>query len=226
MTTSPDDTLRQCFKGHTGVFAHGPDPRFSYCLFVPEPDANAPAPGLVVVIHDSMRNFMECRDAFADFGEKHRQVVLAPLFPINVLGDGNPDGYKYLFEGSIRYDLLLNGMIEAVGRETGCDTSRFCIYGYSGGGQFVHRYLFLHPQRLRAASVGAPGEVTLLDPEVDWWAGVRDVQAVLGQALDLAALRRVPLQLVVGDQDIETEELDPAPASRSTLPLCAACRCS
>ena len=214
MTVPPKETRWQCPKGRTGVFTYSRDARFSYCLYVPESDPRTPPSSAVVVIHDSLRNFMECRDAFADFAERHRQVVLAPLFPINVLGDGNPDGYKYLLEEGIRYDMVLNGMVEAVAEQTGCDASRICLWGYSGGGHLAHRYLFLHPDRVLAASIGAPGEVTLLDPEVDWWAGVRDIEAVFGKPLDLAALRRVPLQLVVGDQDTQTDELDPAPASR------------
>jgi poly(3-hydroxybutyrate) depolymerase len=196
------------------VYAYSADPRFSYCLYVPEHLPKATAPGLTVVIHDSTRNFMDCRDGFTDFGERHGQVVLAPLFPINVLGDGNGDGYKYFIEGGIRYDLLLNGMVEAVAAQTGCEAARFCLQGYSGGAQFAHRYLLLHPGRLRALSVGAPGEVTLLDEEADWWGGVRNLEAVFGRPLDHAALRQVPVHMSVGDEDTELDELAPAAPSR------------
>ena len=127
---------------------------------------------------------------------------------------GNPDGYKYLLEKELRYDLILNGMIDAVVQATGCDGKRFCLQGYSGGAHLVHRYLFLHPGRVLAASIGAPGEVTLLDSQVDWWGGVQNIEPLFGLRLDLSELRRVPLQLVVGDQDTDTEELDTPPASR------------
>ena len=33
---------------------------------------------------------------------------------------------------------------------------RFALFGYSGGGHFVHRFFMLHPQRLWALSIGAP----------------------------------------------------------------------
>lgn len=118
-------------KGRTGVFAHSGDRRFAYCLFLPESRQQQRRPALVVVIHDTLRNFMECRDGFADFGETHGCLVLAPLFPIGVLGDGNPDGYKYLIEQDIRYDLVLYGMVDAVAQATGCDGARFCLQGYS-----------------------------------------------------------------------------------------------
>ena len=199
-------------KGKTTVFSYDGDHRFSYCLFVPEPCGKRP--GLIVAIHHSKRNFVQARDVFAEFAERHNQVVLAPLFPANVLGDGNIDGYKYLIEGDIRYDRLLNDMIEQTADNTGCDGERFCIFGFSGGGHFVHRYLLTNPSRLKAASIGAPGQVTLLDTAADWWVGVRDMETVFGKPLDLEALRRVKVQLIVGDRDTETWEITHEPGSR------------
>lgn len=209
------DTSRQKFyrEGKTTVFAYSTDPRFSYCLFVPPADPNGVPPGLVVAVHHSLRNFMLCRDTFAELGARRNQVVLAPLFPANVVGDGNPDGYKYLIEGDIRYDLVLNGMIDTVARDTGCHAERFCIFGFSGGGHFVNRYLLTHPERLLAASIGAPGQVTLLDATADWWAGVRDIEGLFGRPLDLEALRRVAVQMIVGAEDTDTWEINHAPGS-------------
>lgn len=219
MATAVDPLrLQNCPTGCTGVFALTADPRFSFCLYVPPKEAGAPR-GLVVTVHHTLRNFIECRDAFAGFAEAHRLVVLAPLFPINVCGDGNADGYKYLEEGEIRYDLLLNDMVDTVRDWTGGHTERFFLQGYSGGAHFAHRYLLLHPQRVRAASVGAPGEVTLLDFEAPWWAGVQGMEQRFGRGVDLAALRRVPLQLLVGDQDTDSVELEQSPDDRYPCPV-------
>jgi poly(3-hydroxybutyrate) depolymerase len=199
-------------RGRTGVFAEPSDPRFGYILYVPTPRPGKP--GLVVTVHHTLRNFIECRDGFAEFGERHHHVVLAPLFPIGVLGDGDPDGYKYLREGELRYDRLLHQMIDGVARETGCDGRRFWLQGYSGGGHFAHRYLLLHPERLHAVSIGAPGQVTLADEGVDWWSGVRNLEALFGRRFDRAALQRVPVQLVVGSDDTCTDEMGHAPGTR------------
>ena len=210
--THPTDRWRQCLQGRTGVFSHPHDLRFAYCLYVPPPAPGQPPPGLVVTVHHSLRNFMECRDLFSDFGQRHRCVVLAPLFPINVRGDGEADGYKYLREGDIRYDRLLNEMVDVVAQHTGCQAQRFFLQGYSGGGHFVQRYFLLHPQRLRAPAIGAPGQVTLLDDQAPWWGGVADLPALFGQPLDRAALRHVPVQMVVGELNTRTDEIGPAPA--------------
>jgi len=194
-------------SGSTGVYTHTADPRFSFCLHVPEESAGG-LRGLIVTMLHSLRNFMECRDAFAGFADELRLVVLAPLFPINVCGDGNGDGYKYLQEHDIRYDLLLNDMVDTVADWTGCDVGPFFLEGYSGGAHFAQRYLLLHPRRVRAASIGAPGQVTLLDPSLPWHSGLHGIEHRFGQSLDMAALRGVPLQMVVGELDTKTDELD------------------
>lgn len=199
----------------TGLKPYSLDPRFSYCLFVPpRPTEPCGPPGLVVAVHDSTRNPLTFRDRFIDFAERWHQVVLAPLFPSGVRGDGNGDGYKLLMEGDIRYDQVLQGMVAEAAALTGCDAVRFFLFGYSGGGQFVHRYLLLHPERLRAVCVGAPGEVTLMDAAVDWWGGIRDTETRFGHAVDVDAVRRVPIQLLVGSDDVSLEELREQPESR------------
>jgi poly(3-hydroxybutyrate) depolymerase len=187
------------------------DTRFSYDLRVPR---GRVVPRLVVAVHDSTRNARECLEAFAALTHQHAAAVLAPLFPGDVRGDGNVDGYKFLVEHEIRYDRLLNSMIDEALDRTGCLARRVCMHGYSGGGQFVHRYALIHPERLRAAVIAAPGEVTLLDPGEPWWGGVKDASEVFGRHIDLAALARVPLQLLVGSDDTDTAELKEQPPSR------------
>ncbi len=210
------DTSRTALfsAGKTTVFSSKSDPRIAYCLFVPPPSASGKKPGLVVTIHGTGRNFMEYRDAFSAFGAANNMVVLAPLFPAGLRGDGNIDGYKYLIEDDIRYDLELLSLIDAVAEDTGCRADQFMIFGFSGGAHFVHRFLLVHPSRVSAAAIGAPGQVTLLDPEADWWVGVRDMQAQFGHPMDLDALRKVPVHLVIGGDDTETWEITHAPNSR------------
>jgi hypothetical protein len=130
-------------------------------------------------------------------------VLLAPLFPANVLGDGNADGYKYLREGDIRYDRVLLNMVSEVSSALSHDFGKFALFGYSGGGHFAHRFLYLQPDKLRAVSIGAPGGITLIDATTDYWAGTRNFNELFGQAIDVAAIRRVPIQIVVGANDIE-----------------------
>ena len=80
---------------------------------------------------------------------------------VGVLGDDNPEGFKYMREGDIRYDRVLLAMVDEVAQKLETRFDRFMMFGFSGGGHFVHRFFYLHPGRLLAASIGSPGAVTL-----------------------------------------------------------------
>lgn len=195
-------------RDRTTIFASRHDPRFSYCLYVPRDlGEDGEPPELVVAMHGTGRSFVAYRDAFSAFGRWRNCIVLAPLFPVGVRGDDNRDGFKYLIEGDIRYDKVLLAIVDEIGARYGLSFERFAICGYSGGAHLVHRFAMLHPRRLWAASIGAPGSVTLLDPTRDWWVGTRNIEALFGAPVDLAALADVPVQMVVGAADLETWEI-------------------
>ncbi len=206
-------------RGPTVVYACRRDPRFSYCMYVPPGfDADPAGHTLIVAVHGTGRTMTTYRDGFSAFARYNRCVVLAPLFPVGVLGDDYADGFKYLREGDIRYDHVLLAMIEEAGARLGTVFGRFMLFGFSGGGHFAHRFFYLHPDNLLAVSIGAPGAVTLLDDRHDYWVGTRDFAAVFGAAPDVAAMRGVAVQLVVGAADIETWEIDYQPGNRNYRP--------
>jgi pimeloyl-ACP methyl ester carboxylesterase len=167
--------------------------------FRADPDAHE----LVVVVHGTGRSAMAHRDALAPMADARRWVVLAPVFPAGVLGDGNVDGYKYLKEGELRYDLILLAIVDELCEVLRRDFPRFNLFGFSGGAHFAHRFFYLHPQRLSAVSIGAPGGVTRIDDTRDFWLGTRNLEALFGRPLDLAAMRRTRVQLLVGADDTE-----------------------
>jgi len=195
-------------SGPSTVYALASDPRFSYCLYVPaEAEQPAPCTELVVAVHGSLRLFTAYRDAFSAFAQWNRCVVLCPLFPANVHSDDNGDGYKYLYERELRYDRVLLSMVDEICARSGMAFETFGLFGYSGGGHFAHRFYTLHPAKLWAVAIGAPGSVTLLDPSRDWWVGVRNMRALFGADLDVEAMRKVPVQMIVGRVDLETYEI-------------------
>lgn len=197
------------------IYALRSDPRFSWCMHVPEGFAKAPeAYRLVVAVHGSSRGVHAYRDGFAAHAERCKWVVLAPLFPVGVLGDGNPDGYKTLIEGDIRYDLVLLAMVEEIGQALGVGFERFGLFGFSGGGQFAHRFLYVHPDRLWGVTVGAPGAVTRIDDGLEYWFGTRDMAAVFGTALNLGAVRKAPIQLLCGQEDLAELKIPKAIAEK------------
>lgn len=92
------------------------------------------------------------------------------------------------------------------------------LFGFSGGAHFVHRFLMLHPERISAASIGAPGIVTLLDPDKKWWLGIADTNQHFGIKVNPKAVAGIPIHLVVGGADIETWEITMEPGDRYYMP--------
>lgn len=200
--------------GPTVMFASKADPRFHYAMYVPPIVGTGAKVDLIVAVHGTGRtSFLEYRNDLAEFGRWNNAAILTPIFPVGVRGDGARSGYKYIQEGDIRYDKVLLDIVAEVAEKYQQDWSQFAMLGYSGGGHFTHRFAILHPQRLWAASVGAPGSVTLLDPDRDWWVGIRDINEKFGITFDPEALRKVPVQVIVGDADLETWEITHRPGS-------------
>jgi pimeloyl-ACP methyl ester carboxylesterase len=161
----------------------------------------------VVVVHATDRTAQAYRDAFADFAEEHEVVVVAPLFPAGITAPGELESYKLLGGDGVRSDLVLLEILDEIAALYRVDVSRVLLHGFSGGGHFAHRFLYLHPERLRAVSIGAPGLVTLLGADRPWWAGTADVERVFGRSLDPDAIARVPVQTVIGADDVATWEI-------------------
>lgn len=195
--------------GRTAFFASQFDQRFSYCLYVPDgfDETGTETYPLAVVVHGSLRNAAEGRDAFIDFAEREQCVILAPLFPCGIEEPHDVHNYKFIAYRDIRFDLVLLAMIDEVATTYRLQRDRFLLFGFSGGGHFAHRFAFLHPERLLAVAVGAPGSVTLLRDDRDYWVGIRNVAQIFGQPVDLTALRTVPVLLVIGSEDTETWEI-------------------
>lgn len=183
------------------------DPRDSYCMYVPEAaftavnETGSKLP-LVVNIHGTSRRAEQCRDSLQDFADSRGAAVLAPLFPYGINDPNDADNYKEVLYRGIRYDEILLGMLEEVEvRYEGIiETDRFFLMGFSGGGQYAHRFLYLHPERLHAASIGAPGTVTSLN-ESSWPEGVGDTNELFGVEVDVEKIKAVKLHLVVGELD-------------------------
>ena len=195
--------------GKTPFKAASIDQRASYCMYVPkdhyklEPPQNLP---LIVAIHGNGRNAERCRDTMMDLADRVGAAVLAPLFPAGINDPNDMQNYKMLLYEGIRYDLILLSIIDEVAaRWPGIATEKFFLTGYSGGGQFALRFFYLHPTRLEAVSIGAPGIVTELDNTLKWPRGIKDVQSLFGGlSVDLPSLQKVGgVQLFVGGDDVE-----------------------
>ncbi|WP_052488561.1 PHB depolymerase family esterase [Streptomyces sp. 150FB] len=204
------DPVEFYHTGPTPFFASQQDQRFSYCLYVPTAHKEAPASArlpLVVLMHGTQRTAERYRDAYREFAEEHGCVILAPLFPAGIGEPGDLHAFKRIDGLGIRFDQVFLDIVEEVGRRYKVDTERLYLHGFSGGGQFAHRFAYLYPERLAALSIGAPGRITRISQELPWWQGTADIRERFGKDLDLAALRDTKIQMIVGGQDTDTWEI-------------------
>jgi len=175
------------------------DGRFGYLAHVPRAVAK-PLQTLVVVHGSDFQHEKMCR-YFARLADETSCLVLAPLFAPSGARNPDPDGYKFLRSSHAEYDRVLLEMVDAVAERLGSARERFFLFGFSGGAQFAHRFLYVHPARLHAVSIAAPGMVTLIDPARPAWVGTAGLGALCGNELDLQQVRRVAVQLLVGSED-------------------------
>jgi len=219
-TTEYNYQLSGYYLGASTTIACQHDQRFSFCTYAPRSILKDGPEGyrLLVAVHSSDRDYQDIRMQFADLAEKEKLIVLAPLFPSGIADRQDNDNYKYIAYRDIRFDLLLLQMIEEAATLYGINVDRFALFGFSGGAHFAHRFFYLHPDRLSAVSIAAPGSVTILDQGQDWWVGTRNMEDLFGKSLDLAAMRQVPAQLLVGREDTNTDAITHRPGRGKWMP--------
>lgn len=194
----------------TTLYACREDQRFSYCAYVPKgyQEEGTKVYKLIVLIHGTERSAQGYRDAFINFAELTDTIVLAPLFPAGIVDEGELDSYKFIQHYDIRFDHILLSMISEMEEKYRVDINNFILHGFSGGGHFVHRFLYLYPERLMGVSIGAPGMITYIDSTRPWHVGTSNFKEIFGKALNLNEIRKVPVHMVVGAEDVDTWEIN------------------
>jgi len=183
------------------------DPRFTYTLYIPA--SSSPLPfTLTVLIHGIQRNVEAMLDSYKEFADQNQCVLFVPLFP---------EGQHYIElispSGNIRYDLLLLDMIDEMKNihhhHQMINIDKFLLHGFSAGGQFVHRFGYLHSRRLLALSIGAPGSITLLDDSLEWPEGTKYLRSIFnGNDIDVQTFKLLPIEICVGDRDHRLENAE------------------
>lgn len=204
----PREFLKACFLvGHVPLKALASDPRVSYALYIPpsryDADPNPAQLPLLVWVHGTGRKWdIIHEEEFILFADQTPCAILAPLFPAGLDGPNDLDSYKKLHSLSLRSDQALLSILDEIKlRWPGIRTDKIFLMGYSGGGQFTHRFLYLYPEKLEAVTVGAPGKATVLDFSQKWPVGVADTQRLFGRSVDLNRIKQVAIHMVVGSED-------------------------
>jgi pimeloyl-ACP methyl ester carboxylesterase len=193
----------QPLAGALGLISSERHLRYSYFAHAPLSYYLRPttATTLIVAVHGSSRNAKAHRDSFSTFAEQHACFVLAPIFPIELNAAFPDEEYKYVAGGKTRYDRVLFDLIEEFSGIAQVQFSKILFYGFSGGAQFGHRLMYAHPEKFAAWSICAPGFITVPSEQHDWWVGVRNFEAVFGEAFRKEKMQGTQVQLLCGAED-------------------------
>jgi pimeloyl-ACP methyl ester carboxylesterase len=84
---------------------------------------------------------------------------------------------------------------------------KIIMEGFSASGMFVNRFCILHPERVLAATAGAPGGFPMLPVEeykgerLRYPVGIADLDTVAGRPFEAEAFSKVRLMIYMGEED-------------------------
>ncbi len=185
------------------------DDAFEYLAYVP---ATAPkgAP-MLVTVHGISRNARQHMRMMMPLADRYGVVLMAPRFPRKRF-----PAYQRLAPSADgrRPDALLRKAARELGQLVGASYRRLHLFGYSGGAQFVHRFVMRRPDRVASYAIGAAGWYTFPDETQRFPYGLRRGSDRTPSSLDADAFLRVPGLVLVGERDVTQD-----PALRVTARL-------
>lgn len=173
------------------------DPEQRYYLYLPA-TVDLTRANILVTVHGISRNARTHVRRYAALAEQRGVIVVAPRF-----GKKRYPDYQRLGRAGRgeRADRMLDRILAEVARATGARTDRLHLFGYSGGGQFVHRYAMVYPERVAAVAIGAAGWYTFPDPEQRYPYGIKPSPTLPDLQFDAARFLRIPAWVLVGEED-------------------------
>lgn len=171
-----------------------------YIAYVPE-NVGSSAP-LLVCVHGLRRNPQEQIFRLARYAEDAGVVLLAPHFSkarFKRFQTLAPDTNGVLPEDA--FDYAISDWEE----RSGMKSAKFLMFGFSGGGQFAHRYAMLGRRRIDALAITSAGWYTLPDPDLPFPFGIGASERLGSRRLSPEYLLEMPCLLMVGSRDTARE---------------------
>ena len=112
---------------------------------------------IVLIFHGEERNAIDYRDIWINASNKYRFMVFAPEFNTvdfpggssyiigNVFQDGNYPTPQTLNNENLWTFSIIEPLFDFIKTKTGSTVETYSMFGHSGGGQFVHRYVLFKP---------------------------------------------------------------------------------
>ncbi|MDJ0854120.1 MAG: hypothetical protein QNI89_09710 [Desulfobacterales bacterium] len=164
----------------------------------PKPDVP-----LMVAVHGIRRQAKLQARLFAPFVESIGGALVAPVFNRKRYADYQRLGRHGLGQ---RSDLALKRILDEVGRMTGISNRSVVMFGYSGGGQFVHRFAMAYPRQVLRMAIAAPGWYTFPDRRFRYPEGIGSCKDLPDIFLDPGRFLQIPTMVLVGEHDCTRDQ--------------------
>ncbi len=166
-----------------------------YFAYIPQqPQHNR----VLITIHGISRNAKEHVQGFIPQAEHFGVIIIAPFFPkasfprYQQLGNNVQEG---------RADLAFDHMLQDAGNWLQTSCFPLNIFGFSGGGQFSHRYAMFYPHKLSRMVFAAPGWYTFPDPDQHYPYGLRSSKDWPKLRFEPDPFLQIPTLVLVGEED-------------------------
>ncbi|MBW2690171.1 MAG: hypothetical protein JRC99_09605 [Deltaproteobacteria bacterium] len=170
--------------------------QIEYFVYIPEshPDSGK----ILYTIHGISRNAEEHIQGFINQAERYGTIMVAPLFL-----KSNAPRYQQLGTNvqQQRVDMAFDHILQDVHEWLGVMPAPMRMFGFSGGGQFVHRYAMFYPKRVARMALAAPGWYTFPDPDRKYPYGLKSTKDWPRLTFSLDQFLRIPTMVMVGEED-------------------------
>lgn len=148
----------------------------------------------------SLDGVQKITEIWSHIAQEKRWIVLAPHFNQKIFNNN----YQRLNFFGKRADIHLNNLLDLTDDLLpGVAAEKNMLFGFSGGGQFVHRYLAFHPQRVECAVAGAPGWYLWPDSTLPYPLGTAFHDFPKGLRPNMREFCKSKLCIIIGEKDSE-----------------------
>lgn len=170
--------------------------QMNYFVYVPQ--ALSEEKKILYSIHGISRNAKEHIEGFTTQAEKHGVIIIAPLFP-----KASFPRYQQLGTAANqeRADMAFDHVLQDAHEWLGIPPAPMHMFGFSGGGQFLHRYAMFYPKRIARMVLAAPGWYSFPDPDRKYPYGIKSTNDWPNLKFALEKFLQIPALILVGEED-------------------------